>query len=50
MVFNQHICNPPTLKSALLPDLQKVEVVHCVQKLLHLTSPALQLSDFQLQL
>lgn len=32
------------------PDLQKMEVVVGVRKLLHLTSLPLQLSDFQLQL
>lgn len=35
---------PPT------PDLQEMEVVLRVQKLLHLTAPAFKLSDFQLQL
>lgn len=41
---NQISCHEMT------PDLQKVEVVLSVRKLLHLTPPPLQLSDFQLQL
>lgn len=34
----------------MAPDLQKMEVVLSVRKLLHLTSLPLQLFDFQLQL
>lgn len=46
ILTNKDIAPP---KSLLTPDLQKVEVVLCAQKLLHLASSAVQLSDFQLQ-